>query len=74
MTPDDLNRVSSVRRLAVCGAARARRIEQRITLREMAAVLNVQPSTLSRWETGRQTPRGPVALKWSQLLSEQAAA
>ncbi|MFE0727070.1 helix-turn-helix domain-containing protein [Streptomyces antibioticus] len=69
MSPDDLNRVSSVRILAACGEARMRRLARRISLREMAAALNVQPSTLSRWETGSTAPRSDVALRWADLLS-----
>jgi DNA-binding XRE family transcriptional regulator len=34
----------------------------------MASALNVQPSTLTRWETGRSTPRGEIALQWAELL------
>jgi transcriptional regulator with XRE-family HTH domain len=34
----------------------------------MAAVLGVQPSTLSRWEKGQAAPRTGVALQWADLL------
>ncbi|MFJ7590817.1 helix-turn-helix domain-containing protein [Streptomyces sp. NPDC097617] len=69
MSPDDLHRVSTVRRLAAVGEARAVRIARRISLREMAATLGVRPSTVSRWETGRAVPRSAVALRWADLLS-----
>jgi DNA-binding XRE family transcriptional regulator len=68
MTSEQLNQLSSVRRLAASGEARTRRIDRRIRLREMAAALDVQPSTLSRWETGRSAPRSEVALRWAELL------
>ncbi|MGW7457148.1 helix-turn-helix domain-containing protein [Streptomyces sp. NPDC054797] len=69
MSPDDLHRVSTVRRLAAVGEARAVRIARRISLREVAATLGVRPSTVSRWETGRAVPRSAVALQWADLLS-----
>ncbi|MFI9466814.1 helix-turn-helix domain-containing protein [Streptomyces sp. NPDC052492] len=69
MTPNDLHRVSAVRRLAAQGDARALRITRRISLREMATTLGVRPSTVSRWETGRAVPRCDVALRWADLLS-----
>lgn len=74
MTSEQLNQLSSVRRLAASGEARARRINRRIRLREMAAALDVQPSTLSRWENGRSTPRSDVALRWADLLGLDAPA
>lgn len=73
MTPDDLFRVSSVRHLAACGRARAIRKKRRISLRELASAIGTTPSTLSRWENGRTTPRGAAALRWADALGFRAA-
>jgi transcriptional regulator with XRE-family HTH domain len=68
MTPEQLRIVGELRCLAACGQARAMRKARRIGLRELARVLNTNPSTVSRWETGLTTPRAEVALKWADFL------
>lgn len=68
MTPDQLKRVSDVRRLAASGRAREIREEMRVSLRELASVLQKAPSTLSRWESGKQSPPAEDALRWAETL------
>ncbi|MFJ6054482.1 helix-turn-helix domain-containing protein [Streptomyces sp. NPDC092307] len=73
MNPDELRRVSSVRRLAACGHARALRQICRVSLRELATAIGTTPSNLSRWENGLAMPRGPAALRWADVLELTAA-
>lgn len=50
----------------------AKRIRQRagLTMAQVAAVIGVGESTVSRWEGGSRKPRGEHALKWAALLNE----
>jgi transcriptional regulator with XRE-family HTH domain len=72
MTPEQMRRVSTMRELAACGAARALRKKRRLSLRELAGTLGTSPSTLSRWETGDARPRPVSALKWADTLGVAA--
>lgn len=63
-----------MRLLAASGDARSLRIEQRISLRELATVLGTSPSTVCRWEQGQTTPRAPAALRWADMLRITEAA
>jgi len=60
--------VGELRCLAASGRARALREARHIGLRELARTIGASPSTVSRWETGANQPRGSVALKWAQVL------
>lgn len=44
-----------------------------IGLRELARVIGVSPSALSRWENRINLPRGEHALKWADALGVQSA-
>lgn len=72
MTPEQLRIVGELRNLAATGEARAMRQARRIGLRELALALDASPSTLSRWETGRTTPRAEIALRWADFLDVPA--
>ncbi|MEU7978320.1 helix-turn-helix transcriptional regulator [Micromonospora sp. NPDC049081] len=50
----------------------AKRIRQQagLTMSQVAAVVGVGESTVSRWEGGSRKPRGEHALKWAALLNE----
>lgn len=69
MTPQQIRTVSAMRRMAANGEARQRREDLRLSLREMASLLDVPPSTLSRWETGQVWPRAERALRWHKELT-----
>lgn len=73
MTPDQLRRVSEMRKLAASGTARTMREEQRLSLHELAVLVNTTPSTLSRWERGIARPRAGAALNWASALQLVAA-
>jgi len=42
--------------------------------RDVATVLGVSESTISRWETGRTTPRTPTAVRLARLLETSVEA
>lgn len=44
-----------------------------IGLRELARVIDVSPSALSRWENRINLPRGEHALRWADALGVQPA-
>lgn len=74
MTPQQMRRVSHMRLLAASGGARSLRIEQRISLRELAEAIDASPSTVSRWEQGYTSPRALAALRWADALQVNEAA
>ena len=49
--------------------AKAVRLEARVTLAEIGHELRVTEGTVSRWESGARTPRGPVAERYVALLA-----
>ncbi len=59
--------------MARSGEARRVREQAGLSLREAAAELGVDHSTLGRWETGRVAPRRDHALAWAQLLDALTA-
>lgn len=68
-----MGEIAAARRLTSNpGTCRALRIAGGVSLRELAAALHVDPSALSRWETGARRPRTDHALAWSRLLREIA--
>lgn len=62
--------LARVRRMAATGAARAIRESAHVSLREVAADVGVDVSSLSRWETGVRQPRGSAAIRWLRILEE----
>jgi transcriptional regulator with XRE-family HTH domain len=47
---------------------RSIRVGAGVSVREVARELGVAPSTVSRWENGHRTPRGPLAADYGTLL------
>ncbi|MDX2696841.1 helix-turn-helix domain-containing protein [Streptomyces ipomoeae] len=74
MTPEQLRTVGELRHLAVTGEARVLRKSLHIGLRELARVIGVSPSALSRWENRINLPRGEHALKWAEALGVKPSA
>jgi transcriptional regulator with XRE-family HTH domain len=74
MKPKQLRRLAEVRAQAADGTARSIRVNAGISLREVAAAVKANPSTLHRWETGECAPRGNRALAWAAMLDELAGA
>ncbi|MBE4790713.1 helix-turn-helix transcriptional regulator [Streptomyces sp. NE06-02F] len=74
MTPEQLRTVGELRHLAVTGEARVLRKSLHIGLRELARVIGVSPSALSRWENRINLPRSEHALKWAEALGVQPSA
>ena len=68
MSERDLEKVSEIRNLALKGKARQIRERSRLSLRDMAEVVGVNHSSLSRWETGESMPRPAAALRWARIL------
>jgi transcriptional regulator with XRE-family HTH domain len=62
-----------IRKLARSGEARRIRERLGISVPELAVALRVHPSSLSRWETGRATPRAGVARRWAVILVDLGA-
>lgn len=52
------------------GTAKKIRQDAGLTMGQVAAVVGVGESTVSRWEGGSRKPRGEHALKWAALLNE----
>lgn len=52
---------------------RALRKKLNLSQRAFADQLQVDQSTLHRWETGAQTPRGPAQILLKMIAEQQAA-
>lgn len=74
MSPENLRRISAIRMAATSGEARAKRLELRLTLKEVAAAVGVCISTVHGWEHGRSVPQGANALRWAKALDIKARA
>lgn len=68
MDIEALKRVSEVRRMLASGQARERRKSLRMSLREVATALELNPAAVSRWENGATQPRAQAALKLADIL------
>jgi len=73
MTSKNVLQRSRARRRLRPGLARAIRLEARVTLAEISDALDVTEATVSRWERGTRSPRGPVAERYAALLSRLEA-
>ena len=51
-------------------ALRLRRLALRLTQDDLAAELDVSPSTISLWESGSRSPRGPAIRAWRRALEK----
>jgi len=60
--------VAKVRKLVRSGEAREIRLENGLSLREVADDIGVNPTSVYHWEQGVCLPRGPHALKYARLL------
>jgi DNA-binding transcriptional regulator YiaG len=66
----DIVRVSRVRRQFRSGRARRMREGAALSVRELASRIEVDPSTLSRWERGATAPSPQGALAWAEAMEE----
>jgi transcriptional regulator with XRE-family HTH domain len=64
--PDDLVDLQKVRALGQSGALRL--IRGSLSLRDIADVVEVEPSTILRWERGDRVPHGDAAVRYGRLL------
>lgn len=70
---DAIRQTVRARLLARSGEARRLREEAGLSIREFAAFLGVDPSSVSRWETGEAVPsRRGVAIRLAEALDEMA--
>lgn len=72
-SPEELERISDIRRLLMSGAAKRVRESAHIRRSEVSRCVPCHPSALMRWEEGQRTPRPEVALRladaYGQLLA-----
>ncbi len=61
---DQLTALMIARRLSEEGTGRLIRERARLSIGELALVVGVDASTLSRWERGRTRPGGEAAVRW----------
>lgn len=65
----DIQSIAKARRLAASGQGRTIRQAAGVTIRDIAEVIGVDVSTVSRWETGQRQPRGDNAAAYGAVLS-----
>jgi len=58
------------RRLPPPAVARAIRHESGVSQQRLAAELGVHRVTVARWEIGTRVPRGPLRLRYADVLDE----
>lgn len=74
--PGDMKRASDaveiarVRELASSGDAKAIRERARLSRSEVARSVEVDPSTIGRWEEGLRSPQGDAAIRYGSVLRE----
>jgi transcriptional regulator with XRE-family HTH domain len=73
MNIEEAQLAASARALALSGAARAIRLAAHLSLSEMAGLVEVAPSTLSRYERQQRSPRTEHAVRYGRVLGELAA-
>jgi DNA-binding transcriptional regulator YiaG len=59
-----------VRELVRSGKAKVIREQARVSRAEVARSVEVDPSTIARWEEGRRIPRGAAAIRYGEVLRE----
>jgi transcriptional regulator with XRE-family HTH domain len=72
MDIDEARLAARARALAQSGAARSIRLAARLSLSEMAGLVGIAPSTLSRYERDERTPRASEAVRYARVLEELA--
>jgi transcriptional regulator with XRE-family HTH domain len=65
-------KIANARDHAMSGAGRLVRLSSGISLREMARTIEVDASTLLRWERGERRPTGAAAGRWVDELTQLA--
>lgn len=70
MTTNTLARLKVCRMLAGNGEGRRIRVAAGLSLRELSQAIEVDASTLARWETGATRPRTAAALRWEATLRQ----
>lgn len=66
----DVLEIARARALIRGGDAQRIREQSGLTRSEVARSLEVDDSTVARWETGARTPRGEDAVRYARLLRE----
>jgi transcriptional regulator with XRE-family HTH domain len=64
----DLEALLSARNAAADGTGRRLREAAGLTQGELAGLIGMDQSQLSRWEAGLRRPRGPAAIRWARAL------
>ena len=67
MRTSQLVELTRIRESASQGETREARLAARLSLAEVAVVLEVSKTTLSRWERGLRRPTGAAALRYARL-------
>jgi transcriptional regulator with XRE-family HTH domain len=62
-------RIAKARHLARSGQAQQIRLKAGLSQGEVARLLDVDPSAVSRWEAGLRSPRDEVARRYLDLLT-----
>lgn len=70
MITEDLRLIVKATTLARSGTAKSLRRQAGLTVEAVAREIDVDASTVSRWEGGSRTPRGENAIKWAKLLDQ----
>ena len=60
--------LAKMRKLVRSGNAREIRLENGLSLYDVAGMIGVNPTSVYHWENGVCLPRGPHALKYARLL------
>jgi transcriptional regulator with XRE-family HTH domain len=68
LVEEDLILLREVREAARSGRARRVRELSGLSQQEVAAAVGVDAATVSRWESGRRTPRGAAAVAYAKAL------
>jgi transcriptional regulator with XRE-family HTH domain len=63
-------KIAKARQLARSGAGRMLREAAGLNGHELARAIDVDPSTLWRWEEGSRRPRGEWAIRYADFLEE----
>jgi transcriptional regulator with XRE-family HTH domain len=66
---DELLLTSLARKASTDGSGRTLREAQHLTLREVAEALQTSAASLSRWETGRNSPKGWRAVMYGSAIA-----
>lgn len=69
-----VSEIARVRAMLRSGRAREIREHAGLSVPEVADALNLNPSTVARWERGERVPRGSSAIAYAELLRELAGA